>query len=27
MVHQGSTALRQVEPTVFQTDRRREANA
>jgi chemotaxis protein methyltransferase CheR len=27
MVHQGSTALRQVEPTVFQTDRRGEANA
>lgn len=27
MVHQGSNALRQVEPTVFQTDRRREANA
>jgi chemotaxis protein methyltransferase CheR len=27
MVHQGSTALRQVEPTVFQTERRRELNA
>jgi chemotaxis protein methyltransferase CheR len=27
MVHQGSAALRQVEPTVFQTDRRRAVNA
>jgi chemotaxis protein methyltransferase CheR len=27
MVHQGSTGLRQVEPTVFQTERRREVNA